>query len=385
MSKRYAIKKKQFGVRLGNKLHREYFTSVAAARAWQENMRRQYERELAGLVKAWEPRSIDDVAARFLERRQHMKTYGHDLFRLKEYVLPVFSGQEIHRITREDWENLLGDGRSRRPGTLVTKHKLSARTSNIIRNLLSTMYEFARIYLQCAESNPIRDIKPLSTPKKIVQVLRGGDEMRRYLEAMKADKYYPRQAYIFAMLSLNSGQRLSQVQGLRWEDCDFEAGMIYWKYKRDYRKKEYVEGSKKGDGEHHSTGMNDTLRAALLEWKAESSFNAPMDFVIAKDDKNPLTAKQLFDCNKRALERAGLPYQKIHSLRHSYATAYVEQGGSIYDLQEILNHSSITVTERYRQMNRSRQRATASVLQVGVGGMEDDKNNVVEFERKRTS
>jgi integrase len=360
------IKKKQYGVRIGGKLERKSFASAAAARAWQDNLRKQYEREVAGLVKAFEARSIEDVASRFLERRQHMKTYRHDLYRLRTYVLPYFHLREFHRISRDEWENLLGEGRSKRPGLLVTKHKLSNRTSNLVRGLVSTMYEFARVYLQCSESNPIRDIKPLPEPKKSTQVIRPHD-MSAYVQAMREHKNYPEQAYIFAMLSLNSGQRLGQIQGLLWEDCDFDSGLIFWIYKWDYQKKAFVEGSKKGDGEHHSTGMNDTLRAALLEWRNKTPFNKGSDFVLAKSDGFPLTAKMLFDCNKRGLEKAGLPHQKIHALRHSYATAYVEQGGSIYDLQEILNHSSITVTERYRQLNRHRQQKTASVLQVGVG------------------
>lgn len=38
---------------------------------------------------------------------------------------------------------------------------------------------------------------------------------------------------------------------------------------------------------------------------------------------------------------------RFHDLRHVYAVKYLKAGGSIYDLQQILGHSSITTTEMY--------------------------------------
>lgn len=50
----------------------------------------------------------------------------------------------------------------------------------------------------------------------------------------------------------------------------------------------------------------------------------------------------LYDYRKRA----GVPW-RIHDLRHLYAVRYLQNGGSIYDLQKILGHSTLMVTERY--------------------------------------
>ncbi|HWK58750.1 MAG TPA: site-specific integrase [Parapedobacter sp.] len=54
---------------------------------------------------------------------------------------------------------------------------------------------------------------------------------------------------------------------------------------------------------------------------------------------------------RRIAERAGIDkYLKFHSGRDSFATAYLELGGNIKDLQEILGHSSIKYTEIYLKM-----------------------------------
>lgn len=54
---------------------------------------------------------------------------------------------------------------------------------------------------------------------------------------------------------------------------------------------------------------------------------------------------------RRVAERAGIEkYLKFHSGRDTFATAYLELGGNIRDLQEILGHSSIKYTEIYLKM-----------------------------------
>lgn len=51
---------------------------------------------------------------------------------------------------------------------------------------------------------------------------------------------------------------------------------------------------------------------------------------------------------KRAAGLARLPKRiTVHTLRHSFATAYLEGGGSIHKLQELLGHTSLETTEVY--------------------------------------
>lgn len=364
--KRVFLKKKQYSIWLGGKQHRARFHSAEAARAWQRNMRVEYEKKQAGIVQAIEAMKIDDVAAKFLEQRPHIKSIRHDTVRMNKYILPVFTGRGLHQISTEEWMNVLGDGRSKRPGTLVTKHRLSPRTSNLIRSLIYSMYEFGKTHLRVCRENPIDRIKALAVPNKAIPFLISKEQIARYLEFAKQDKFYPQHFYVFAMISLNTGQRLGQVVGLKWADIDYDSGVIWFKNKFDYLSRGFVEGSKKGDGQHHSVGMNESLRTALLEWKSLTLFNGPTDYVLSMKRGTPLTLKRVYDCNKRTLEAAGLPYQKVHSLRHTFGTHFVESGGNIYDLKEIMDHSTVAVTERYKRLNRTRQRMLANVFEAST-------------------
>ena len=69
------------------------------------------------------------------------------------------------------------------------------------------------------------------------------------------------------------------------------------------------------------------------------------------------------------VERAGLDRRKgltFYSLRHSFATHFLERG-SPADLQQIMGHASYATTERYVRAVSERARAGIEALGVGRG------------------
>jgi integrase len=49
----------------------------------------------------------------------------------------------------------------------------------------------------------------------------------------------------------------------------------------------------------------------------------------------------------------------VHQLRHTFACRWLEAGGSLAALQEILGHASITTTQRYGRLSEAHVRAEA--------------------------
>ena len=49
----------------------------------------------------------------------------------------------------------------------------------------------------------------------------------------------------------------------------------------------------------------------------------------------------------RAFELAGLGSGGLYTLRHSFATRYLESAGNLKDLQKLLGHSDLKTTQRY--------------------------------------
>jgi integrase len=59
---------------------------------------------------------------------------------------------------------------------------------------------------------------------------------------------------------------------------------------------------------------------------------------------NPIDPRNLFRDFKEIIEEAGIPEIRFHDMRHTFSTLFLQAGGSIKTLQQILGHSSITVT-----------------------------------------
>jgi site-specific recombinase XerD len=51
-----------------------------------------------------------------------------------------------------------------------------------------------------------------------------------------------------------------------------------------------------------------------------------------------------------ARKHPGLHTVRIHDLRHTYASLLINNGASIYEVQQLLGHHHISMTERYAQL-----------------------------------
>mgnify|MGYP006130005257 CR=1 FL=1 len=56
----------------------------------------------------------------------------------------------------------------------------------------------------------------------------------------------------------------------------------------------------------------------------------------------------------RAWRMAGLNDVRIHDLRHSFASALVNKGVSIYEVQALLGYSSVVTTMRYAHLSQDK-------------------------------
>jgi site-specific recombinase XerD len=57
-----------------------------------------------------------------------------------------------------------------------------------------------------------------------------------------------------------------------------------------------------------------------------------------------------FSSWERIRQRAGLPNVRIHDLRHTYASLLINKGASLYEVQKLLGHFHISMTERYAHL-----------------------------------
>ena len=86
---------------------------------------------------------------------------------------------------------------------------------------------------------------------------------------------------------------------------------------------------------------------------------------------DPETATKSF---QRVLRRVGLPHQRFHDLRHACASLLLAQGLDLKVIQEILGHSTITITAdlyAHVMMGAKRQAAAQMDAMLKTNDLED--------------
>jgi integrase/recombinase XerD len=147
-----------------------------------------------------------------------------------------------------------------------------------------------------------------------------------------------------AMLELlyASGLRVSELVGLRMADVELEAGTLSC----------FGKGSKQrripiGRSSIHFLKNYFTVRQRTMRGKRS-------DLMFVEENGNPITRQKFWKIITRYGESAGLGHVTPHMLRHSFATALIENGADLRSVQIMLGHSNINTTQVYTHVTNER-------------------------------
>jgi integrase/recombinase XerD len=157
------------------------------------------------------------------------------------------------------------------------------------------------------------------------------DEVERLLKATTRQR-----DRLALMLMAFCGLRVSEVVGLECRHCDFSRRQLFL-------------ARCKGDKDR-VVPMPDFLAGPLRAWVAGRT-SGP--FFRSRQGGGRMTTRALQLVLKRVAQAAKLPGADKprgwhpHLLRHEAATRWLENGATLYEVKELLGHSSVAVTERY--------------------------------------
>lgn len=138
--------------------------------------------------------------------------------------------------------------------------------------------------------------------------------------------------YCMCALMIDSGLRMNEVVTLRCSLLKLTEGYCI------------VDG--KGNKQRVvPLGIN--TRRMLMRYLARRPAIADTDYVFLMSNLKPIsisTVKQLF---RKLKKKSGISRLRAHLLRHTFATRYLEYGGDMYALQQILGHTSLEMVKRY--------------------------------------
>ena len=193
--------------------------------------------------------------------------------------------------------------------------------------------------------NPCKNVKELTLNNKKERFLNGSEITELKLELAKSkNKFLP---YIIQLLILTGCRR---GEALKAQVQHFDLGRGDW----------IVPLPKAGRARH--IPMNEmavqTVRAALELKRSYNQVTRESHYLFP----NPSTGEpfqQIFYSWDKARKAAQIHTVRMHDLRHSFASALVNSGMTLYDVKEILGHTNIRTTERYAHLSNARLRQAA--------------------------
>jgi integrase len=263
--------------------------------------------------------------------KKHIKSYDTNASIFKNHILPKFKNIPMDEIKKKDIVQLHSD--------MVQVKKLSKGTANKVLIFLSHAYNVAKeLEIYGIVSNPTSGIKPYILNNAKERYLTK-NETKRLLEAINDTQHNIHLKYIIPMLLL-TGARRGEV--LRAKREDFNLTQLTWT----------IPTSKSGKKRILP------ITPQLLElYKQIPITQSPYLFA------SPITNKPyatIYCSWNSARVKAGLRDVRIHDLRHSFASALVNNGRSLYEVQTLLGHSTSTMTQRYAHLSNEALMSAAS-------------------------
>lgn len=249
-----------------------------------------------------------------------------------------FSGMSAERIRRADVAKYI---QARK------EDGVSGSTINRELDLLSAASNYVRVTLEWNVQNAVSGMS-LKEPEGRLRWITREEAERLIAEASKERWKSPHLAD-FIRLALNTGCRKNELLKLSWNRVDFDAGYIR------------LEGENTKNGKRRIVPLSGIARSALenrAQFRAEHCPASPWVFA----HRNGERIQFLQNGFKSACKRAGITDFRVHDLRHTCASWLVSAGVPLFEVKELLGHSSIEMTERYAHLSPDNLSRVANTL-----------------------
>jgi integrase len=207
---------------------------------------------------------------------------------------------------------------------------VSPASVNIELRALRSMMSVA-VRWKLLSENPFRGMKQVRVPEKPPTYFSQRD-LQILLSTIKEEWF--KELVAFAALS---GMRRGEILNLRWENVDLPNRLVRVQSDESFRTK---------TGKNRIIPLNEIAAQLLIQRQRDLS--AEYVFSLAGHRISP---RYISHKLKRHVRKAGVnPNLHFHSLRHTFATWLVQAGVSIYEVQKLLGHSSVAMTQIYSHL-----------------------------------
>ena len=260
---------------------------------------------------------------------QTVQTYEEALEEFESYITIRDTGLSLEEVDSDiirDWmESLMDKGNS---ASTINK-KLSA---------LRSFYRFA-LKRKLVARDPAHCIDGPKKSKPLPQFLREG-EMDRLLDGLEwNDDYNNVRARTILLLFYETGLRRSELIGLNDQDVDFTTQQLKVTGKRNKQRIIPFGDELSIELQHYIDVRNAEMGSVVVE------VGRPL---FLGDKGKRIAAHQVYGIVRKYLTAVtSLKKRSPHVLRHTFATAMLNNGAGLESIKSLLGHESVSTTEIY--------------------------------------
>jgi integrase len=275
-------------------------------------------------LRAWITRYKDGITSPGLRNMKHYGEFWSKL--LGRRLLTDLTGDELRHIQAR----------------MLAKRKRTPQTINRyfagLRHILNLAIAEGKLI-----TNPVKGVKFFREPQGRLRFLSDG-EITRLREVMSPE-HWPLVAF-----ALETGLRLNEQFKARWDCVNLEQGVLT------------IPLSKSGRTRHVilSEAALAILRG-LPSWM-HSAYVFPSPRHAGEPTQGRHFVVKVYE---PALEQAGIVGATWHTLRHTFASRAVMAGVDIRTVQELMGHSTITMTMRYAHLSPTHLREAVNKASLG--------------------
>jgi len=188
------------------------------------------------------------------------------------------------------------------------------------------------------DASPMANISIPRVDRRFPDVLSEDHIARLVKAAAKGKGWTGTRNQAILLTFLDTGMRLGELVGLDLRGLDLSRSVICIRRGKGRRERQVPFGR--------------SLFRVLRRWVEVRGIASGSQALYTSRSGRRIGARNVARIIERTAERAGLAGERVtpHTLRHSFATHYIKNGGDPFSLQRILGHSSITTTMVYVTM-----------------------------------
>ena len=274
------------------------------------------------------------------EKKNYIKTstYTYYLFEIENYIIPQLGSLKMRELN----EKIIQDAVlywQKQGG----KNQLPLKKSTV-QNLVMLIKQFLKYAIKKGyiEDRPIIvHFLPVNQCKK-----KKVFSLQEQIEIINAVREEPSYKTFGILLCLNSGLRIGELCALRWEDFDFDSGIIH--ISRTLQRIYDYNGKPKTRIVITTPKTSTSVREIPLSSRMMDVINELHDkmtegYVLTNSSAymEPRSFRKFY---MNFLERHKIVPLNFHCLRHTFATRCIENGSDYKSVSEILGHTTINTT-----------------------------------------